>query len=121
MRLTSETAMNDNETAFPGLADPEPFDGSDELEDEGPSEAVAQVMAAAAEAELDCYEMLDLALCAIAELAADLADGIDQEQGPDSATVAALERLQVAAEILAGVDLGGDEEEGEGEDEAEAV
>ncbi|MBU6250942.1 MAG: hypothetical protein KGO47_07250 [Cyanobacteria bacterium REEB417] len=111
--------MSDNAHAFPGQADQEPFDASEDLEDEGISPAVAQVMDAAAQADLSTDEMLELALCAIGEVAADLTAGIDDETGPDPMTVAALERLQVAAEVLAGIAFGGDDEDGG--DEAEAA
>lgn len=88
----------------------------DEL-DEGPSENIAAILADAAEMGFSCADFLELALCCIEEIAADLTDGLDTEEiGGEPLIVAALERLNCGAQIIGAIDLGDDD----GEDDEEA-
>ena len=92
-------------------------DLDDDLEGEGPSEAVAEVLALAAE-RLDLADFIDLALFAVGTVAAELSEQLEQkiEIGAQEVAIAvALERLQIASETLAGVDFGDGPEEDEGE------
>jgi hypothetical protein len=96
----------------------------DDQEGQGPSEAVAEVLTLTAELGFCASDFIELSLCSIAEVAAELSEDLEaaEECGPQQiATVAALERLQVASEILAGVDFGDGPEEGEEEGEAQAA
>ena len=83
----------------------------DEL-DEGPSENVAAILADTAEMGFSCADFLELALCCIEEIAADLTDGLDPEEiGAEPLIVAALERLNCGAQILGAIDFGDDDGE----------
>ncbi len=102
---TSESTMSSNPESSPGLADPAETEVLDaELEEQGPSPAVAEVLALAAELGLTATELLELALCAIDEVAADLAEDLD-ELSPQPVIVATIERCGIAAEVLSGVAL----------------
>ena len=88
----------------------------DEL-DEGPSENVAAILADTAEMGFSFGDFLELALCCIEEIAADLTDGLSPEEiGAEPAIVAALERLNCGAQILGAIDFGDDD--GEADEEA---
>ena len=88
----------------------------DEL-DEGPSENIAAILADTAEMGFSCADFLELALCCIEEIAADLTDGLDPEEiGGEPLIVAALERLNCGAQILGAIDFGDDD--GEADEEA---
>jgi hypothetical protein len=91
-------------------------DHDDDQEGEGPTEAVAEVLTLAAE-RLDLSGFIELALFSVSTVAAELSGEELGAQGAweEVATVATLERLQIASEILAGVDLGDGPEEDEGE------
>lgn len=117
---------------FAPLADRPPFDVSPEEleaeEDRDVSPAVAQVLGICAEAGLDFKDFLDLAVCCLAEASADLAADLEpDEMAADPVIVATIERLTIAAQVIAGVDLceDDDEDEDEGADkegeEAEAA
>ena len=92
----------------------------DEL-DEGPSENIGAILADTAKMGFSCTDFLELALCCIEEIAADLTDGLDTEEiGAEPLIVAALERLNCGAQILGAIDFGDDdgevdEEAGEGD------
>ena len=100
------------------LAERPPFDEEqdDLLADDGPTQPVADVLTLAAELGFSYSDFLELALCSIAEVAADLTDGLEADElTSDPTTVAALERLQIGAQILSEVDFGDDPDEIEGE------
>jgi len=104
----------------------EDFDGQTEA-DLAPSPRVADLLGQVSDAGLDPDEMLELAIFLCGEVAADLSDGLSIDGAdPESAgfAVEAITRLQVAAEVLASVDLGGDDdledEEGLEEDDLAA-
>jgi len=94
-------------------------DLDDGQEDEGPSEAVAEVLDLAAEL-LDLAGFIELALFSVHTVTVELSEQLEEgdEIGAPvmAAPVATLERLQIASEILAGVDFGDGPEEGEGEE-----
>lgn len=101
-------------------------DLDDDQEDEGPSEAVAEVLDLAAE-RLDLAGFIELALFLVhtvtVELSEQLEEGVEIN-AQEVAIAVALERLQIASETLAGVDFGDGPEEGEdkeGEDLAQAA
>ena len=92
-------------------------DLDDDQEDEGPSEAVAEVLDLAAE-RLDLAGFIELALFSVHTVAVELSEQL--EEGDEigaigapvmAASVATLERLRIASEILAGVDFGDGPEE----------
>lgn len=106
------TAPTSTFAADEELIDSQPFEPGEELSDDGPSEAVAAVLAVASEQGLDLPEMQELAILLCGEIAADLSDSLEAgEIDPEAAAavVDACTRLQVAAEVLASVDLEGDE------------
>jgi hypothetical protein len=94
-------------------------DLDDDQEDEGPSEAVAEVLDLAAE-RLDLAGFIELALFSVHTVAVELSEQLEEgdEIGAPvmAASVATLERLQIASVILAGVDFGDGPEKGEGEE-----
>jgi hypothetical protein len=93
-------------------------DLDDDQEDEGPSEAVNEVLNFAAE-RLDLAGFIELALFSVHTVAVELSE---QPEGDEigapvmAAPVATLERLRIACDLLAGVDFGDGPEEGEGEE-----
>lgn len=123
--------MSDLNNGFPPLADPAdvmPFEEEADAEDEeGPSEAVAATLQICRDVGMVSAEYLELALFCLAEVAGPLNDalseGLEAEEPMDPFTAAdiqaAVTRLQIAAETLAAVDLGGDEEYEEGAEGAE--
>ena len=93
-----------------------PFD-EDEL-DEGPSENIIAILADTAEMGFSCVDFLELALCCIEEICADLTDGLSPEEiGAEPLIVAALERLNCGTQILGAIDFGDDD--GEADEEAD--
>jgi hypothetical protein len=97
----------------------DPFfeDLDDDQEGEGPSEAVAEVLALAAE-RLDLAGFIELALFSVGTVTAELSEQLEEGveiNAQEVAIAVALERLQIASETLAGVDFGDGPEEGEGE------
>ena len=117
----------DLSNGFPPLADPTdavPFE-TDEAEEGGaPSEAVAAVLEYCRDQAFVSAEYQELALFAVAAIAGPLIDalneGLEADEAIDGFTAAdmqdAVTRLQIAAETLASVDLGDDEEGEEGEE-----
>lgn len=96
-----------------------PFDEEQdaELDDQGPTEPVGEVMALAADLGFGPSDFIELALCSVAEVAADLTDGLEADEiAADPTTVATLERLQIGAQILSEVTFGDDPEEAEAEE-----
>jgi hypothetical protein len=95
-------------------------DLDDDQEGESPSDAVAEVLALAAE-RLGLAGFIELALFSVhavlVELNEEMEEG-DEIGTQEVATVATLERLQIAYGILAGVDFGDGPEEGESEAQA---
>ena len=94
-------------------------DLDDDQDGGGPSEAVAEVLALAAE-RLDLAGFVELALFSVHTVTVELEEQLmeGREFGThEMSTLIASERLQIASEILAGVDLGDGPEEGEGEGE----
>ena len=89
-------------------------DLDDDQEDEGPSEAVAEVLDLAAE-RLGSAGLIELALFSVhivtVELSAQLAEADEIGAPAMAVSVATLERLQIASEILAGFDFGDGPEE----------
>jgi hypothetical protein len=113
--------MTEATEAFAPLADRPPFEEeqADELDDmetdEGPTVPVAEVLALAADLGFAPADFIELALCSIAEVAAELTEDLETDEiAADPTTVAILERLQIGAQILAEVDLGEDPDEDQG-------
>jgi hypothetical protein len=101
------------------LAERPPFDEEQDelLEGDGPTEPVGEVLALAADLGFGPADFIELALCSLAEVAADLTDGLESDEiAADPTTVATLERLQIGAQILSEVTFGDDPEEAEGEE-----
>jgi len=95
-----------------------PFDEEQdaELDDQGPTEPVGEVLALADDLGFGPADFIELALCSISEVCADLTDGLDADEiAADPTTVATLERLQIGAQILSEVTFD-DPEEDEGEE-----
>jgi len=95
-----------------------PFDQEqdDLLDDEGPTEPVGKLLALVGDLGFGPADFIELALCSIAEVCADLTDGLDADEiAADPTTVATLERLQIGAQILSEVTFD-DPEEDEGEE-----
>lgn len=109
--------MTDLPDGFGPLAERPPFDvDPDDLESEGegPSPLVDKALGLALDVGLSLAERRELVIFLIGDIAAELAE--DEEA--DQAILEPLTRLQVAAEVLASVDLGDDyEEEGDLESE----
>ena len=92
----------------------------DDQEGEGPSEAVAELLELAAERGLDLADFIELALLSVHTVIVELEEQLMEGREFDThemSTLIASERLQIASEILAGVDFGDGPEEGEGEGE----
>lgn len=110
-------------TEFGPLAERPPFDvDPDDMqyEGEGPSPLVAEALGLALDVGLSPAERQELAILLIGDIAVELAE--DEEA--DQAILEPLTRLQVAAEVLASVDLSDDyDEDGDDleTDEAEAA
>jgi hypothetical protein len=94
-------------------------DLDDDQEGEGPSESVAEVLDLAAK-RLDIADFIELALFSVHTVSVELSEQLEEADeigaSVNPALVATLERLQIASEILAGVDFGDGPEEGEGEE-----
>ena len=101
------------------LADRPPFDADPEedLEDDGPSPRVADALEGLLSADLSIGERQELAIFLIGDIAGELAEEADDDNA--AGLVELITRLQVAAETIASVDLSGDEEGEEGEEEPE--
>jgi len=114
--------MEPTTDAFAPLADRPPFDEDqgDDL-DEGPTQPVAEVLAFAAENGLSACDLVELALYSIEAVTGELFALVETEVGyPGPETAATIERLQIAAQIIADVSLFGDDEEDGVEGEGEA-
>jgi hypothetical protein len=103
------------------LAERPPFDqeqdgAEDDMQaDDGPTVPVAEALALAADLGFAPADFIELALCSIAEVAAELTEDLEADEiAADPTTVAILERLQIGAQILAEVDLGEDPDEDQG-------
>jgi hypothetical protein len=99
-----------------------PFDGMEELlaDDQEPIElsaAVEAIVAGDAFADLSVDELVELAQCAIGEAVGVLIEPLAEEAIDQTAVIAATQ-LECAANILATVDLGAEDED-EGDEEGE--
>lgn len=121
MLLTSTDPMIES---FPALEERPPFEGeaAPDLDtgDNSPSERVAEVLAAISKAGFFVDELIELAIYACGEAAAELGDELSADAIEPEAVgsvVESITRLQVAAEILKSVDLGEADEDDEAEPE----
>jgi hypothetical protein len=122
MQQTSDTTMTEA-IDFAPLADRPPFDEEqgEDVYDDGPTQPVADTLAFTAELGFSASDHMELILCGINEVAVELTQGLESDEEPDPSTVATLERLQIAAQILAEVTFDDGYEEEDGEEEAEAA